>query len=326
MPQQTININAGFGVIGELFFDGPVRGAPYNLVSTPQLNLVGNVFTVVSGADPDNTTGSPLAGTAMVGGTGVFAGILANPKVYASAGTALGGPLAATLVLPDNTIGELVIMGEMVVNLPGPANVGDLVTYDATTGNLNSITPTTSFTASIAAGGSSTADVMTVTAVSKGRLAVGQLITGTGVLPGTRIGSLGSGTGYTGTYNLTTINLQTVSSEVMTAPNVPDLAFAASVAHIATSVGVDTLTITTLTSGQLSIGTQIFGTGVAPNTVITAFGTGTGGTGTYILNTSGQTVGAIAMTGPANLFVPNAVVDRFTANTTGGTAVIKLTN
>jgi hypothetical protein len=32
------------------------------------------------------------------------------------------------------------------------------------------------------------------------------------------------------------------------------------------------------------------------------------------------------MTGPANLFVPNCSVDRFTTNTGGGLAVIKLTN
>ena len=60
------------------------------------------------------------------------------------------------------------------------------------------------------------------------------------------------------------------------------------------------------------------------------YGSGTGGTGTYTLNTSGQTVASSgspeAMTGPANLFVPNGVVDRFTANTGGGLAVVKLTN
>ncbi|OWK47575.1 hypothetical protein [Fimbriiglobus ruber] len=93
---------------------------------------------------------------------------------------------------------------------------------------------------------------------------------------------------------------------------------------------MDTLHIATLTSGEVLIGQQVFGTGVAPNTVITAFGSGTGGTGTYTLNTSGQTVASSgspeAMTGPSNLFVPNCVVDRYTTNTTGGLAVIKLTN
>jgi hypothetical protein len=44
--------------------------------------------------------------------------------------------------------------------------------------------------------------VMTVTAVSSGTLAVGQLITGAGVTQYTTIDSLGTGTGSTGTYNV----------------------------------------------------------------------------------------------------------------------------
>lgn len=67
------------------------------------------------------------------------------------------------------------------------------------------------FTASIAG------SVLTVTAVSSGTLAVGQTIddAGSDVLPGTTIVSLGSGSGGTGTYNLSTS--QTVTSQAMTA-------------------------------------------------------------------------------------------------------------
>lgn len=56
---------------------------------------------------------------------------------------------------------------------------------------------TSAFTASIAV----TTGVMTVTAVSTGTIAVGQALTGAGVPAGTRITSLGTGTGGTGTYN-----------------------------------------------------------------------------------------------------------------------------
>lgn len=310
--QQVININAGFGVIGEIYFTGPVRAAPYNLVSTPQLNTIGYAFTVTAGGNPDPTTGSPLAGTAMVGGTGVFAGILSNPKVYALGGTALGGPLAPTLVLPDNTIGELVIMGEVVVNLPGPANVGDLVTYDTTTGALNSIAPTVNFT------GSTSTTTLTVSAVANGELRVGMLITGGTLLPGTYITALGSGLGNTGTYTIS--QSQTVSSAAMTAPATPASAFS-----VTGSITTTVLTVTAVGSGELHVGDQVFGTGVLPNTVITALGSGVGGTGTYTVNQS-QTVGSETLTGPENALVPRAVVSRFTANTTGGTAVIKLTN
>ncbi len=63
------------------------------------------------------------------------------------------------------------------------------------------------FTASIAG------TVMTVTAVASGALAVGQTVTGGGVLPGTRIVSLGTGVGGTGTYNLGVT--QTVASATL---------------------------------------------------------------------------------------------------------------
>jgi hypothetical protein len=320
--QSIVNIWSAAGVVGELAFDGPLRAAPYNLFSNGVPNLVGNAFTVTSGGNPDPVPGSAIAGTAQVGGTGIFAGILVNPKDYASYGT-INGPLNPTMVLPDYSIGQLATMGYYWVNLPGPANVGDLVTYDPLTGNLNSVAPQTQFTGTIAT------TTLTVTAVAAGQLAVGQIISGPGVTPGTRITALGTGTGNTGTYTISVS--QTVgSATAMTAANQPAPAFAASAAYITTSGGVDTLHIATLTSGEVLVGQQVFGTGVAPNTVITGFGSGTGGTGTYTLNTSGQTVASSgspeAMTGPSNLFVPNCVVERFSTNTGGGLAVIKLTN
>jgi hypothetical protein len=320
--QSTINIWSAGGVVGELAFDGPMRAAPYNLFSSGVPNLVGNAYTVTSGGNPEPSGNSAIAGTAQVGGTGIFAGILINPKDYASFGTT-GGPLNPTMVLPDYSIGQLANMGFFWVNLPGPANVGDLVTYDPLTGNLNSVAPTANFTGTIST------TTLTVSAVANGNLQVGDIIAGTGVTPGTIITALGTGTGNTGTYTISPS--QTVgSATAMTTANSPMPAFAASAAYITTSAGVDTLHITTLTSGEVLVGQQVFGTGVAANTVITALGSGTGGTGTYTLNTSGQTVASsgspIAMTGPSNLFVPRCVVDRFTTNSTGGLAVIRLTN
>lgn len=68
--------------------------------------------------------------------------------------------------------------------------------------------PAASFTAAIAG------TLMTVSAVASGTLAVGQTVKGSGILDGTTIASLGTGSGGTGTYHL---NLtQTVASEAMT--------------------------------------------------------------------------------------------------------------
>jgi hypothetical protein len=324
--QSTVNVSNALGLVGELAFDGPIRAGSYNLYSAGTPNVIGYAFTVTNGISPDPAAAAGNAGTAQVGGTGVFAGILQNPKEHALLGTT-GSPLGPVLTLPDYETGALLMMGEIFVNLPGPALVGNIVTYDPLTGALNSMPPITKFTGSIAAGGSAgVADVLTVTAVSAGRLGVGQIISGVGVEPATII-SLGTGVGYTGTYNISTINQQTVSSVAMTTDrNLPDPAFVITTGSIATSGGVDTLTVTTLASGQIAIGSQIFGTGVAANTVVTAFGSGVGGTGTYTLNTSGQSLSGRAMSGPANLVVPNCVVTRYDANTLGGVAAIKLTN
>ena len=109
----------------------------------------------------------------------------------------------------------------------------------------------------------------------------------------------------------------------MTAPNALPGAVAITTGSIATSGGVDTLTVTTLASGQLRIGMVLNGAGIAAGTTITAFSTGVGGTGTYTLSSSGQTVTAEAMTADAYAAIPNAVVWRY-APTGYGTAVIKL--
>jgi len=323
--QSTVNIFNALGIPGELAFDGPIRAGSYNLFSSGVPNIIGYAFTVTAGINPNPAGNSADAGTATVGGTGVFAGILMSPKEYPLRGIT-GNPLGASYVLPDYAIGELLMMGEIFVNLPGPASIGDLVTYDPLTGALNSIVPNTAFTASIAPGGSAGVnDVMTVSAITAGSIQVGALVTGAGVKGGTFIASLGTGLGGVGTYNLTSINEQTVSSEAMSTNNLPAPAFAVSSGYI---VGT-TLHVTTVTSGELAIGQQIFATGILPNTVITAILTGDGGAGTYTVSQS-QTLFSSgspgAFTGPANLRVPNGVVTRYTANATGGVAAIKLTN
>jgi len=116
---------------------------------------------------------------------------------------------------------------------------------------------------------------LTVTAVASGTLKVGEVITGTGVTTGTTITALGTGTGGTGTY--------TVSSSQTTA------------AAFTGSISGTTLTVTAVASGLLAIGQVITGTGVTSGTTITGYITGMDGTGTYVLSVS-QTVASEAMT------------------------------
>jgi hypothetical protein len=69
---------------------------------------------------------------------------------------------------------------------------------------------------------------------------------------------------------------------------------AAAVASVTGAIAGTTLTVSSVSSGTLAVGQRIGGTGVVPNTVITALGTGTGGTGTYQVSVS-QTVGSEAL-------------------------------
>jgi hypothetical protein len=70
----------------------------------------------------------------------------------------------------------------------------------------------------------------------------------------------------------------------------------ASTASVTGSIAGTILTVTAVGSGVLTVGTEVFGTGVTPGTLISALGTGTGGTGTYTVSRS-QTVAATTITG-----------------------------
>ena len=66
------------------------------------------------------------------------------------------------------------------------------------------------------------------------------------------------------------------------------------------SISGTTLTVSAITAGSIQIGEVITGTGVTPGTRVTAFGTGTGGVGTYTVSVS-QTVASTAMTQPGRV-------------------------
>lgn len=134
--QSTVNIVLGFGIPGELIVDGPQRVDSLTLDNVG--GFIGTAFT------KSNTTDIASAGGVITDGSVVFAGILVNPKVYASYGAPGGNPLDPTLFLGPNTQGEFLTMGTIVVTLNGAANIGDLVQYNETTGALSAITPGTS--------------------------------------------------------------------------------------------------------------------------------------------------------------------------------------
>ena len=62
------------------------------------------------------------------------------------------------------------------------------------------------------------------------------------------------------------------------------------------SISTTTLTVTAMTSGSIRVGMLLTGTGLASEQRVVALGTGTGGTGTYIVGVS-QTVASTTITG-----------------------------
>jgi hypothetical protein len=127
--------------------------------------------------------------------------------------------------------------------------------------------------------GSITGTTLTVTVMQSGTIAVGQAIFGQGMAQNTVITALGTGTGGVGTYTVS--DSQTVASTAINS--------VASPAIVTGSISGTTLTVSAVTSGTLKIGQTIEGSGVTDGTIITAFGTGSGGAGTYTVSAS-QTV------------------------------------
>ena len=127
--------------------------------------------------------------------------------------------------------------------------------------------------------GSISGTTLTVSTMLSGTIAVGQAIFGSGIQQNTVITALGTGSGGTGTYTVS--DSQTVSSTSINSTSAP--------AIVTGSISGTTLTVSAVTSGTLRLGQTIEGTGITDGTIITAFGTGTGGAGTYTVSAS-QTV------------------------------------
>ena len=150
---------------------------------------------------------------------------------------------------------------------------GQWVVQNLTTGGYNVIIQTP---VAFSGTGSIAGNTLTITAATTGALTVGSYVYGTGVPANTFITAFGTGSGSTGTYTLNNT-----------------IAFSGT-----GSIGPSstTMTINTSASGQLQVGSVITGTGVTSGTYITAFVTGSGGAGTYTVNTS-QTVASTALSG-----------------------------
>lgn len=149
--------------------------------------------------------------------------------------------------------------GSTTFNLPNYINRMPFGASTTTTGSVTGIIGA-AVTASL-----NTSGTLTVTAVSRGTLYVGDIITGTNVPANCTITAFGTGTGGAGTYTVSPAPTSSVSSRAMTSSST-------------------VLNVTATGTGTVAIGQALAGTGITTGTKITDLGTGTGGTGTYTIS------------------------------------------
>lgn len=198
----------------------------------------------------------------------------------------------ATLTVPQGFPVTVHTQGDFWVKNNGAtqALVGQKAYADLQTGKVSfaatGSASTASATGSIAASafsvtGSIAGNVLTVSGVTSGTVVPGATISGTGIAGGTQIVSQISGTtGGIGTY----------------AVSIPEQ----SVASTTVSGTYGTFTAASALSGTFEVGGVLSGTGVAAGTTITAFGTATGGLGTYIVNNN-TVVGSTTIAATTNV-------------------------
>lgn len=92
---------------------------------------------------------------------------------------------------------------------------------------------------------------------------------------------------------------------------------------VTASIAATTMSVSAVSSGQLNIGDVLAGTGVTAGTYITAFATGTGGTGTYTVSQA-QTVASTSVTATKPVVTYDGLAGAFTITspTTGASSTL----
>src|SRR5581483_634341 len=263
--QTQVTSQPTIGVAGDFCDSNPrvvVNAGPGGLVAGAGGVTVGRfAWLSQSAIDPDNAAtivnnfgSGPVAGFVHRAQQGLITTYLAD----------------AAMTIPQGFPVTLFSEGGFFVKNDGSSEalVGQKAYADLSTGKVSFAAPnspaTAAFTGAIAAGtfsvtGAISGNVLTVTAVSSGTVVIGALISGTNVASGTAIVAQLSGTpGGIGTY----------------AVSIPEQ----NVASTAISGTYGTLTVSAVSSGTIQVGGVVSGSGISAGTVITAFGTGLGGT------------------------------------------------
>lgn len=114
--QTIVNQKLAFGVVGSFYDDSPRRVAPYVVAN----GAIANAYTV----DPADST------KAVLGGTGVFAGIAVNSKEYVVNG------LTPSLEFVSGAVAQLCTMGHIIIAAENEVAIGNAAFYNNTTGAI----------------------------------------------------------------------------------------------------------------------------------------------------------------------------------------------
>ncbi|CAH6968730.1 conserved hypothetical protein [Vibrio chagasii] len=126
MQQSVDRQELGSGIVGEFYSNEPKRTRGKILISSNQsLNIVGRA--VIQSPDEGEQVG--------VGESGIFAGILINPK------SLVRQSLDHSDAVTNGARIEVAQQGYLFVDLPTAASIGDFVYYDEDTGELNAFAP-----------------------------------------------------------------------------------------------------------------------------------------------------------------------------------------
>lgn len=261
---NKVNVNQAPAVRGDFASQNPrasLLAGQGQLVAPAGGLIVGNFAFVAKSANGDVASQSYTSGDEI--------GFLAREE-QALISAYLAGD---SLVVPQGFMVTLYTAGDFYAYFGNGANPGDVVYADETTGAaISGAGSPTSVTGSIGFTGTASfaINVMTVVTQTAGSLIeVGDTVTSAGVTGGTTITALLTGTpGAVGsTYSLST------------APG--------TIATQAATTASTTLNVTVVGTGALSVGDVLSGTNITAGTTVAAFGTGTGGVGTYIVSVPG---------------------------------------
>ena len=219
-------------------------------------------------------------GTGAATHTSAATGASVTGSIGGSVTASIGSTSTGTGSGTDLTLASLtgyVSIGDKVSGTGVPANTVIVSQTSGTTGlagvyvtnNATTISGTTALTFG---------DVLWVTAVGSGTVQPGDIISGTGIPSGaTIVAPISPATTGTGKYTI-------------------DTAGATYQAGTTVTVLSTVMVVTVVGSGALAVGMPVSGSNITANSVITALGTGTGLTGTYVVSL-GSTAASTTITG-----------------------------